>query len=59
MFSHKIRKFADLVGSKAIIAGQGKWLEPELGLLIVTLHMNVRRLPRLAGVKVEPIGSDA
>ncbi len=47
------------MGSKTIIAGQGKWLKPELSLLIITLHMNVRWLPRLAGVKMKPIGSDA
>ncbi len=57
--SNDLRKFVDLVRSKAIIAGQRKRLEPELGLFVVTFHMNVRRLPRLASVKVETIRSDA
>ena len=57
--SNDLRKFIDLVRSKAIIAGQLKRLEPELGLFIVAFHMNVRRLPRLASVKVETIRSDA
>lgn len=43
--SNDLRKFIDLVRSKAIIAGQLKRLEPELGLFIVAFHMNVRRLP--------------
>ncbi len=52
-------QFVQLVGSKAIITSQGKWLEPELGLFIITFHMDVGRLSGLAGVEMKAIGSKA
>ena len=45
--------------AKAIIGRQGDRFKPELGLQILTSHMDMRRLVAFAAVKMKPIWADS